>query len=134
MKSHSVRPLPSSYPQALWEQEKQRALLQSLLARDTDSMAGLSVLYNPCPSRGSASSAHHHALTPSQLAAPIAAVPSLFLVTDLGCILSADETVLTAVLRHVTRDVPPAPADIAALLLRMANAEPVTDVASQALL
>ena len=92
-----MRPLPSSYPQALWGQEKQRALLQSLLARDTDSMAGLSVLYNPCPSRGS-------------------------------------ETVLTSVLRHVTRDVPPAPADVAALLLRMANAEPVTDVASQALL
>lgn len=45
--------------------------------------------------------------------------PSLFLVTDLGCILSADETVLTSVLRHVTRDVPPAPADVAALLLRM---------------
>ncbi|KAK8833488.1 hypothetical protein WA577_002067, partial [Blastocystis sp. JDR] len=68
---------------ALWGQEKQRALLQSLLARDTDSMAGLSILYNPCPSRGSSSSAHHHVLTPSQLAAPIAVAPSLFLVTDL---------------------------------------------------
>lgn len=129
-----MRPLPSSYPQALWGQEKQRALLQSLLACDPESMAGLSVLYNPCPSRSSASSARPHALTPSQLAAPVAVIPSLFLVTDLGCILSADETVLTAVLRHVTGAVPPAPADVAALLLRMANAEPVTDVASQALL
>ena len=97
-------------------------------------MANLSVLYNPCPSRGSLSFSPCSALMHSELAAPLATTPSLFIVTDLGCVLSADEAVLTAVLRHVTHGAPLTPADVAALLLRMANAEPISDIASQALL
>lgn len=96
-------------------------------------MAALSVLYNPYPFPGNPSSSPHSLLPRSQLAMPLAP-PSLLLITDLGCVLSADETVLTTVLRHIAGADPLAPAEVAALLLRMANAEPVADVASQVLL
>lgn len=59
---------------------------------------------------------------------------NLTLLTDLGCVISINESVMTSVLRYVVKDQPLTTKGVMRVLVRMANTEPISDISSQLLL
>lgn len=123
----------------MWDKAKQSSLLRDLLERglqNHQSMASASLLYNEGISDRYTPYyfpwSVKRSVQPASL--PIRDHCNLTLLTDLGCVISINESVMTSVLRYVVKDQPLTTKGVMRVLVRMANTEPISDISSQLLL